>query len=45
MDEKLEDEEVDCYNYCNGFCVISPGGQQCPYHGNEKLDCEDFQEC
>lgn len=39
-----EDEEVECYHYCNGFCMISPCGGQCPFEGGEKLDCEDYEE-
>lgn len=39
-----EDEEVECYYDCNGFCTISPCGGQCPFEGGEKLDCEDYEE-
>lgn len=37
-----EDEEVECYNDCNGFCTIY--GQRCSFEGDEKLDCEMFEE-
>lgn len=44
MDFACEDEEVECYHDCNGFCMISPCGGQCPFEGGEKLDCEDYEE-
>lgn len=44
MDFACEDEEVECYHDCNGFCMISPCGGQCPFEGGEKLDCEDYKE-
>ena len=44
MDFACEDEEVECYHDCNGFCTISPCGGQCPFEGGEKLDCEDYEE-
>lgn len=44
MDLACEDEEVECYHDCNGFCMISACGGQCPFEGNEKLDCEDYEE-
>lgn len=44
MDLVCEDEEVECYHDCNGFCTISPCGGQCPFEGGEKLDCEDYDE-
>lgn len=44
MDFVCEDEEVECYYDCNGFCTISPCGGQCPFEGGEKLDCEDYEE-
>lgn len=44
MDLACEDEEVECYHDCNGFCTISPCGGQCPFEGGEKLDCEDYEE-
>lgn len=44
MDFVCEDEEVECYYDCNGFCTISPCGGQCPFEGGEKLDCEDYDE-
>lgn len=37
-----EDEEVECYNECNGFCTRY--GLRCPYTNGEKLDCEDYME-
>lgn len=39
-----EDEEVECYYDCYGFCMISPCCRQCPFEGGEKLDCEDYKE-
>lgn len=39
-----EDEEVEYYNECNGFCMISPCVGQCPFEGGEKLDCEAYEE-
>ena len=42
-DEVYEDDEVECYHDCNGFCMVSPCGGQCPFEGNE-LDCEDYEE-
>ena len=44
MDLVCEDEEVECYYNCNGFCTISPCGGQCPFEGGEKLDCESYEE-
>lgn len=38
----IEDEEVECYNDCNGFCTIY--GQRCSFEGNEKLDCDMYEE-
>ena len=37
-----EDEEVECYNDCNGFCTIY--GQRCPFESAEKLDCDMYEE-
>lgn len=39
-----EDEEVECYHDCNGFCMISACCGQCLFEGGEKLDCEDYEE-
>ena len=39
-----EDEEVECYYDCNGFCVISPCGGQCPFEGGEIFVCENYEE-
>lgn len=42
-----ENEDVECYYYCNGFCMISSCYRQCPlcpFEGGEKLDCEDYKE-
>lgn len=39
-----EDKTIDCHYECNGFCIISPCGGQCPFEGGEKLDCEDYEE-
>lgn len=44
MDLACEDEDVECYYDCNGFCMISPCCGQCPFEGGEKLDCEDYEE-
>lgn len=53
MDLACEDEEVECYHDCNGFCMISACYGfcmisaccgQCPFEGGEKLDCEDYEE-
>ena len=44
VDFNDEDEEVECYYDCYGFCMISPCCRQCPFEGDEKLDCEDYKE-
>lgn len=44
MDFTCENEDVECYYDCNGFCTISPCGGQCPFEGGEKLDCENYEE-
>lgn len=33
-----------CYNYCNGWCMASPCGGQCPYDDDEMQDCEAYEE-
>lgn len=42
LDFDEEDEEVECYNECNGFCTIY--GQRCPFNDSEKLDCDMYEE-
>lgn len=44
VDFNGKDEEVECYHDYNGFCMISPCYGQCPFEGDEKLDCEDYEE-
>ena len=44
MSIACENEKVECYYNCNGFCIISPYGGQCPFKGGEKLDCESYKE-
>lgn len=29
----VEDKEVECYNYCNGFCTVCR--LRCPFNDNE----------
>lgn len=33
-----------CYNDCNGWCMVSPCGGQCPFDENEQSDCEEYEE-
>lgn len=33
-----------CYNWCNGWCMVSPCGGQCPFDEDEQPDCEEYEE-
>lgn len=33
-----------CYNWCNGWCMASSCGGQCPYEEDEQPDCEAYEE-
>lgn len=33
-----------CYNWCNGWCTISPCGGLCSFEEDEQLDCDEYEE-
>lgn len=33
-----------CYNWCNGWCMVSPCGGQCPFEEEEQPECEEYEE-
>lgn len=42
LDNIDEDEDVNCYNYCNGFCTLY--GLRCTFNGNKKSICDIYEE-